>query len=327
MNFLLYILRFLFSLGDLNVRSPDQLSTLIMSCAISSFGDPFIFPQYGKLYFGQINPDCSFSSILPQNIYVIIYSFPSNCYKSDIALSIQQAGAIGLIFVLNNDNINKIITPKDYISGDQIWINVIGISNTNGKQFKKFSQYDIWIDYSLSVTKENSPTLTFVMNGNYSLDRSNIIILNDMNEQFNFTLNQFQLIMSYSNLYDEGVNENSDCGINNKYTDYCIPGSSYASGSQMLENTLKIVNYFNSLSGINGLAEFFSFANTLYIECEYNYSSACIESVFDNYHVKSSINSVEFILLFIYIIFHPFIYLTKFNIFGQNKLKEVIVLV
>ena len=279
-------------LGAITVWSPNALYNVTIECSICAFGNPFIFPTYGRLHFYDIGSTCSISTaLLSQNTYAILYNTPSNCDASDLVLSAQKINAIGVIFVLWNENLSVILIPKDKVSGSAITINAIVIRKTDGDKLKSYALNEIWVTYSLSSMPVASPQITYAMSSNYTLDKANINILSDMNTRFKFTVDQFIIVLCYSLPTDVGVSFYTDCGVNSQYPNYCLPGSASASGSQMLENSIKIINFFNTLSGQNAITEFFEFLLYLYSNCEFDYSANCIEQVFSYYSLSSSITS------------------------------------
>ena len=112
--------------GGLNILSPDQISEYSINVAVASFGNPFLYPQYGKMFLISNNSTCSIPNTFPPNTFAVLYGF-ENCYFSDVAYAMQTAGAIGMIRVHTNDLINFLMIPEDETLGNLINILVISI--------------------------------------------------------------------------------------------------------------------------------------------------------------------------------------------------------
>ena len=140
---IVYFLLISACLANLVVWTPDDLNGYSIICALSKFGDPFILPHYGRLFFFDLGSGCSIYGNLPQNSYAIVYGISHPCYYSDLALSVQDAGGIGLIIVLEIDNMNYVMYAKNALEASKVTINVIGIGKTNGAKIKKYSSNEI----------------------------------------------------------------------------------------------------------------------------------------------------------------------------------------
>ena len=65
--------------------------------------------------------------------------------------------------------------------------------------------------------------------------------------------------------------------------------SSYASGAQQLANSIEIVNYFNFIKQYEqSLSQFLAIVMEVYSECEFNYSSTCISSIFNEFNFSEN---------------------------------------
>ena len=88
-------------IASFQIWSPDEVTSLVVTPALANFGNGFLLPEFGKLFFLVYSGSCSFSIQMPENSFAILYNFP--CYYSDLALSVQNSGGIAMIIVLQDD--------------------------------------------------------------------------------------------------------------------------------------------------------------------------------------------------------------------------------
>lgn len=261
-------------IGGLSIWSPDSLSSLQISNAIATFGDPFLLPRYGKLFRVDFADSCSFSLDFPMNAIAILYNF-RGCYYSDLAISVQNSGGIGMISVKNNNNLNFIMVGKDYESSRLINILAISIKWSDGDLLAPYLSKDVWISYSYELDTKNKAEINYQMSSNYTKDKEIIKTFSDMDTKFQISLSDFSMSFCYL-IFTSDLNYLDDC-VDSGSNTYCLPGTSAVKGSQMIYNSAVILNYYNTLSGPSTI--FFNFLNALYSTCEFDYSTACIQSV------------------------------------------------
>ena len=190
---------------------------------------------------------------------------------------------------MHTDSLNYLIAPTASELASQVTINVIAIGFDDGVQLQKYSQSEIWVEYSLSPPRQYNSSITYALTGNYTLDKEYINILSNLNTKYNFLLSDFQVVLLYTN--GEGdINPEYDCGgFKNIIINFCLPHTDTVSGFQKLKNSLKIVNYYDSFTYPNTVTTFLQFASDIYTNCEFDYSTDCIESIFSKYNANSSI--------------------------------------
>lgn len=274
-------------LAGLRIWSPDPLTLLDIDNAVATFGDPFAFPRYGKLVPLYYSGDCSFSQIFETNTFAILYGF-NHCYSSDLALSVQEFGGIGIIIVADDDNIDYIINPKDNFSSSLIKILVIAIKKSDGAAIFQYFPSQIWVTYSLVIEKIQASKSDFHMSSNYTLDKIFASAFQDISNQFSMSLNQFDITFCFLTPAAENIDSINDCLTSSSNT-YCLPHTSTVTGSQKIYNSAAIINHYNTLSG--SASEFFIFLTTLYSTCEFDYSISCIQTVLANFPNDQIINT------------------------------------
>ena len=139
----IYII-FTITRARLQILSPIELSALDIPFAVSKFGDPYLYEHVGKLIPIQKALGCSIpSDIYLTNNYALLYGFDS-CYFSSLALSVQNAGGIGMIFVNPLDDLNFLLSANDSTTVSQVNITCIAIRNSSGSLLKEYSSTNIW---------------------------------------------------------------------------------------------------------------------------------------------------------------------------------------
>lgn len=307
-------------LARLSIWSPDELISLSIANAIASFGDPFIFPRYGRLVPVYYSGKCSFSERFEENTFALLYGF-DDCYFSDLAISTQNSGGIGMIDVASYENINYIMIPKDEASGKTIDILSITIQNSDGQRLSQYSDSTIWASYSLDVTSEITSETKFYMSSNYTLDKAFISAFKDISEKFPIDLSYFEIVFCYETPDAEGIDYINDC-LASSSAEYCLPHTSTVKGSQKINNSAVIINYYNTLSG--PAIDFLTFLTKLYSTCEFDYSSTCIQNVLtsisSNPTPDTSLDSLETIKD--YLILAPFYMLNSNFYFWSNSIEK-----
>ena len=266
------------------VWSPDALTSLVVNPVLASFGNSFLLPQIGKLYFLEYPGSCSFSINIPKNSFAILYNF-DGCYYDDLALSVQNSGGIAMILVLVDDNTVFTMIAHDYRIGASISILSLGISNSNGATLMAYSTKEIWATYSYDFPPSQSASINFEMSSNYTLDSAYISELQILAATLSLPLSSFSLILCYVPDSTPGLLE-SDCVLGSGGY-YCLPHTSTVTGSQMIYNTVNIINYFSIYIGT--LTRFLSLLLNLYQTCADDYSTACLQGVFAGVSLNNSI--------------------------------------
>ena len=98
--------------AQLTFWGPDGLSGAEYDNSLANFGGPTVFDVYGKINFANIEESCTDYEI-EENSIVIITKTGSEltCYFSDVTLNVQQKGAKGAIYIVDND---IVMSPRDY---------------------------------------------------------------------------------------------------------------------------------------------------------------------------------------------------------------------
>lgn len=295
--------------AGLKIWSPDQLVLFSIDNAIASFGDPVVFPKYGKLAPLYSSGDCSFFESFTRDTFAILYGF-SGCHFSDLAIWTQKSGGIGVIIVSDDENINYTMLPKDEVSKSHISILSIMIKKSAGEKISQYLNKQIWVTYSLDLEPIRSQKIDFHMSSNYTLDKAFISVFQEMVTKFSINLTDFSIEFSTSSKSENDIDYSNDCLTSSSNT-YCLPHSSNVTGSQKIKNSAVIINYYNTLSG--PASEFLNFLTTLYSTCESTYSTECIQNVLTN---TSSTLTANTSLASLHN--NPSLKLTPFYIFNYN---------
>ena len=138
--YLFLILKTAFS--TLFIWSPHEIAQSTNEVSIASFGEPFLYQRYGKLVLITNNNDCSIKGTNLKNSFAVLYGYPK-CFFSDLAISVQSLGGIGMIRVRSDEDIDILMVPKDSLSGDLIKILVISIKKSLGTTLSLFKNKEI----------------------------------------------------------------------------------------------------------------------------------------------------------------------------------------
>ena len=264
--------------ANLEIVSPDELQQNIIEYTTANFGSPGYYPIFGKLIPITVC-DCSFTLSLNSYSFGLVYlnsTFP--CYFSDIALSVQNSGGIGLIFVFSDDNFNIDLVPSTDEAGAAINILVLGISASLGLTLFSHSNEEIWITYSYGLSATLSPAMEYFLTSNYTTDQRFFSLLQNLNTNIPLERSQFQI--GYVNAIYSTINSTSDC-----ISYFCVPSGDSVTGAQKLSNSVVIMNYYNSLTSTNSVALISDLLLDLYSTCQYNYSTDCLTLIFNKYQI------------------------------------------
>jgi hypothetical protein len=275
---------FNFCIADIYIFSPDALSKSIIQCSTATFGNPYLYPTYGKLEFIQTLDKCGISAPLPPNSYAIIYN-SGPCYYSDLALSVQSQGGIGAIFT--NFPIDDFLSPKTLEDGNQVNILVIGISTKDSNLLSEYNNKEIWISYNFNTIASSLPSINIQLSSNYTQDKAYIVPLLSINNNIPIYKSEFSVtFLSSLSFYSS-----TDCIKNKEGISFCLPDTSTVSGSEKLLNTFGIINYYISYSNTD-IGAFLSYLDALYRTCEFNYTTQCHSSVLLQYGAILDTSSV-----------------------------------
>ena len=257
-------------LAGLTVVSPDEIRQDITDYVTSSFGSPSYYPIFGKLV-PITTTTCSLSMPLDSFSIGLVYLNPNiSCSYSSLAFSLQNSGAIGIIFVLDEENT---ITPANDAEGAAVQILVLGISSSLGEVLSSNSDKQIWVTYSYGIIPSGNPVIEYFLTSNYSLDQQFFTALEKLNNDI--SLSRFELQIGFVNEIYSLANSSTDC-IDSYY---CVPSSGAVTGAQKLSNSLVILNYYNMLQDDNSVTDIITLVLDLYSICQNDYSTQCLYSV------------------------------------------------
>ena len=279
-------------IASFQIWSPDELASLVVTPSIAKYGDGFLLPRFGKLFLVKYSNSCSFTTQMPENSFAILYNF-YGCYFQDLSLSVQNSGGIAMIFVLSTDKTNFIMTAYDPPAAAAISILSLCISNSVGKKIQAYSTKEIWATYSYTFPQGPSAHIYFEMSSNYTLDSPYISAFQSISTAVSLPLSDFSMVFCYVPLSTSGLLA-TDCVSASSYS-YCLPHTSTVTGSQMINNSVNILNYYSIYTGT--LSSFLSLLLNLYQTCADDYSTACLQGVFTGVSLSDSLtvlsNSVD----------------------------------
>ena len=276
--YLFLILKTAFS--TLFIWSPHEIAQSTNEVSIASFGDPFLYQRYGKLVLITNNNDCSIKGTNLKNSFAVLYGYPK-CFFSDLAISVQSLGGIGMIRVRSDEDIDILMVPKDSLSGDLIKILVISIKKSLGTTLSLFKNKEIWASYWYQQTQSEIPKISYYMSSNYSEDSS---FINPIMGLSSISLNNFLLKICYCNTCPN-VALKTDCITDSLNNLYCLPASSNVSGYEKLMNSVIILNYLSSLKNAT-TEDFFAYFSKLVLKCSYDYSIECNTKVLSDFNAQ-----------------------------------------
>ena len=267
--------------GTLNIVSPDDLSQEVSDYAVASFGNPGLYPIFGRIV--PITAyDCTFYQPLESNsIALVTLSTTSVCYYSDLALSVQNSGGVAFIYISFSEYIDFFMVPISTTEGAKIQILSLAIQNSLGQALLSHSNEEIWVAYSYGVVRSSLPVINYYLTSNYSLDQTFFTALQQLNTDIPLLRSEFQL--GFINDVYSTINLTTDC-VNN----YCVPTENSVTGSQKLNNSIIILNYYNSLTADNSVTTLTTFLLDLYSTCSTDYSTDCLTSVLNRYQIASN---------------------------------------
>ena len=277
--------------GQFTIVSPAELANDDVDYAYGTFGNPSVYGTYGKLKFWYPS-FCSFSESFTVTDFIVIFmDVESGCDIFDWAYSVQQSGGGALILADSNWYLSALYSPSSFDSGEKINILVLAISEYQGFLYRTYENEGIWVTYKLHLYTYDNPIISYQLTSNYTMDKTFFNNLQDLINKLSLPANQVSLTIQYI----QGTNYTGQQCINYDNTDYCMDNSSYATGSQILWNSIEIVNYFNSLQEIDStLNDFIITVLDLYNTCEFDYSTVCISKIFNKYNIqmKRSIKTI-----------------------------------
>ena len=260
-------------LGGLSIVSPDEIQQEIISYATASFGNPGYYPIFGELMLITAT-SCSFAIPLGSYSIGLVYlNSTSPCSYSALALNIQNSGGIGVIFVLEDENLNYSLPPANDIEGMAVQILVLGIPLSLGEVILSQSDKQIWITYSYGVVPSNNVVIEYYLTSNYSLDQRFFTALEKLNSDI--TLARSELQIGFINEIYALANTSTDC-----ISYYCVSSSGAVTGAQKLNNSIVIMNYYNALTDGNSVIDAINLLLDLYSSCQNDYSTKCLYSTF-----------------------------------------------
>lgn len=269
------------SIGKLVFYSPDSLSIDDNEIGYALFGNPGLYPVYGKIK-PIIPTDCKITENIPSNVVPIIHN-ALYCYYSDLANSAYFAGAqLLLIMHIARNGIYE-MSPKNYTEINNPDIITLLISDYFSEII--INESTVWVSYSQDFSKSNTPSLEIVF---YNYYEENALKIPELIETFyKFDMNPSSFKFSISYVPSSAVyNKFEECiFFENQY--YCALSTASFTGSEILMNSVLIMNYYNYLvSSDMNLDNFFAYLKDYYMLCPNNYSLTCNRNVMSMYTLE-----------------------------------------
>ena len=262
-----------------SIVSPDNLVASSIPYEIALFGNPSIYTIYGKLIFYRPIV-CGFLESFNSTDFIIVYPLYKQCFYYDFAYSVQKSGASAMILAGSV----PAMAPKDEKSGNMINILVISIDYTQASYYENFHNIEIWATFQFDLPKRvYNPIISYYLTSNYTVDKPFFISLQQLNDKINIPISNISIYIEYEN----DSNYTALNCVNSSLASYCLNSTMNATGSQLLNNSIAIVNSFNNLQLSNSsLLDFLILVTDFYNSCEFNYSINCIENILTNLNMS-----------------------------------------
>ncbi|OMJ83946.1 hypothetical protein SteCoe_15043 [Stentor coeruleus] len=174
-----------------------------------------------------------------------------------MAETAQDLGASGIIIIIGNEIIDyNIIYAPSLTKSSSIGIPVILVSKSTGEYIKKNSNKEIIIKYRYNKFPQNTnPSINAIFTSNYTLDLPFVRSLKDLANNQDAYLRQIDIFLTISSLEYDTYNA-TDCIYFTITSFVCLPSTESVTGSEKLQNSVLILNYFYSLKNSSETGDF-----------------------------------------------------------------------